>query len=307
MIVADAIVVRYGPLRALDGFSLAASAGEVIGLVGPNGAGKTTLMKALATLIRPDEGRAEIAGHDVTRAPRLVRRHLGYLPDTPGVYQDMRIAEFLEFFADAFELRGARRRAAVERALARAELTERRHDFVEHLSLGLKQRLVLAKTLLHDPQVLLLDEPATGLDPLARLELRHLLKALGSEGLTVLISSHILTDLEEICSRVVFIASGRNTGADIPASDHVGSDEMTCLLEVTEGVERAVEELARQPGVRLIRRDGARLTVGVGGGPAGAATLLRQLVERGIGVWRFDAREAPLEERYRQTFGGQRT
>lgn len=167
MIEIESLHKVYGRRPALQNFSLRVDHGELFGLVGPNGAGKTTLIKILATLQAPDSGRALINGRDVVSAGAFVRTVTGYLPDVPGLYQDMRVEEFLEFFADAFHLHEPRRRQAIDRALARAGLAARRNDFVELLSFGMKQRLVLAKTLLHDPRVLLLDEPATGLDPLA--------------------------------------------------------------------------------------------------------------------------------------------
>src|SRR5580698_1055341 len=205
----------FNGTRALDGFTLHVGVGELFGLVGPNGAGKTTLMKVLSTLLPMDSGTAQIDGLNVNQQTREVKRLIGYLPDQPGVYQDMSVREFLEFFADAFQLRGTRNRAAVDRALKRSGLADRSETSVEQLSFGMKQRLVLAKSLLHDPRVLLLDEPATGLDPLARVELRELLKELNREGLTIFLSSHILSDLEDICTRVALIAGGRNAaGAD---------------------------------------------------------------------------------------------
>ena len=210
MIDVEQIRKGFGRKLALNGFTLHVGAGELFGLVGPNGAGKTTLMKILSTLLPIDSGTAQIGGLDVTTQGREVKRLIGYLPDQPGVYQDMSVREFLEFFADAFRLTGSRHRAAVDRALEWSGLNDRSRNPVEQLSFGMKQRLVLAKTLLHDPKVLLLDEPATGLDPMARLELRTQLKQLQAQGVTILISSHILSDLEDICTQIALIGEGRN-------------------------------------------------------------------------------------------------
>jgi ABC-2 type transport system ATP-binding protein len=302
VIDARGLVKCYGPLRALDGLTLAVERGELVGLVGPNGSGKSTLIKTLATLVGPDEGTAAIAGFDVVGAPGRVRALVGYMPDVPGLYQEMRVREFLEFFADAFRLRGPRRRAAVEAALARAGLGDRADTFVEALSLGMKQRLFIAKTLLHAPRLLLLDEPATGLDPLARIELRRLLRALNGEGITMLVSSHILADLEDICSRVTFIAAGRlaEPPASAPGAPPAG---LACEIEVLGDPARAAALLRERAGVRMLEAAGARLRVEVAGGPEAAAAVLRDLVAAGVAVVRFDPR-GRLEERYRRTFGG---
>jgi ABC-2 type transport system ATP-binding protein len=205
------------------------------------------------------------------------------MPDVPGLYQEMRVREFLEFFADAFRLRGPRRRAAVEAALARAGLGDRADTFVEALSLGMKQRLFIAKTLLHAPRLLLLDEPASG-------------------GIRMLVSSHILADLEDICSRVTFIAAGRlaEPPASAPGAPPAG---LACEIEVLGDPARAAALLRERAGVRMLEAAGARLRVEVAGGPEAAAALLRDLVAAGVAVVRFDSRGG-LEERYRRTFGG---
>jgi ABC-2 type transport system ATP-binding protein len=227
------------------------------------------------------------------------------MPDVPGLYQDMRVREFLEFFADAFKLRGARRSVAVAGALARSGLGDRADTFVEALSLGLKQRLFIAKTLLHGPRLLLLDEPATGLDPLARIELRRLLRALNAEGITMLISSHILADLEDICSRVTFIAAGRLAGESAATPGVAGPPPaMTCEIEVLGDLAPTMAWLRARAGVRVVESAGARLSVEVTGGPDAAAALLRELVAAGCAVVRFDPRTG-LEARYRRAFGGE--
>jgi ABC-2 type transport system ATP-binding protein len=308
MIEIQGIRKSYNGVRALDGFSLRAEAGEIIGLVGPNGAGKTTLIKILSTLMRPDAGSARIAGFDVVQKPVAVRAAIGYMPDVPGLYQDMRVAEFLEFFAEAFRLRGERRRAAVEKALARSGLASRRSDFVEELSLGLKQRLVLAKTLLHEPKVLLLDEPATGLDPLARLELREQLKQLNREGATVLISSHILSDLENLCSRVALIDHGRNARfadeSSVPGPKAPEGPRVTCDVEFLGDAEAVRRTAAGFEGAQVLAVEASRLRVELAGDATRAAAFLRSLIEAGHTVVRFNPREKALEDRYRQTFGG---
>jgi ABC-2 type transport system ATP-binding protein len=292
--------------RGLDAFSLRLESNELVGLVGPNGAGKTTLIKILSTLLPPGSGVARVASHDVRSDPKGVRAAVGYLPDVAGVYQDMRIREFLEFFADAFRLKEPNRSAAIERALIRSGLADRPEDFVEHLSFGWKQRLLLAKTLLHDPKLLLLDEPATGLDPLARITLREQLKQLHNEGVAILISSHILSDLEDICTRIVFIADGKNI-AEAPSGAAEGSAAPTIRCEMEfDGPAGVVDQFLKDvTGVRLLERRERLLIVELTGGPKEASAFLQKLLAAGILITHFDARGLNLEDRYRRAFGGQ--
>ncbi len=305
MIEIDTLRKSYRKARGLDGFSLHLESNELVGLVGPNGAGKTTLIKILATLLPADSGTVRVSGHDVSADPVAVRASLGYLPDVAGIYQDMRIGEFLEFFADAFRLREPQRTAAIERALERAGLSERRKDFVEHLSLGWKQRLLLSKILLHEPKLLLLDEPATGLDPLARIQLREQLKRLHAEGVAILISSHILTDLEDICTRIVFIAEGKNVHeaqTRALASDAIAA-LARCELEF-EGSDEALDStIAGFAGVRVLKKKEGFLLFELPGGSREASVFLGKLLAAGITILRFDARGPGLEERYRRAFG----
>jgi ABC-2 type transport system ATP-binding protein len=291
--------------RGLDSFSLRLESNELVGLVGPNGAGKTTLIKILSTLLPPGSGVVRVAGLDVRADPRGVRAAVGYLPDVAGVYQDMRIREFLEFFADAFRLKEPNRSAAIESALIRSGLADRPEDFVEHLSLGWKQRLLLAKTLLHDPKLLLLDEPATGLDPLARITLREQLKQLHNEGVAILISSHILSDLEDICTRIVFIADGKNI-AEAPSGATEGSAAPTIRCEMDfEGPAGALDQALKDaPGARILERRERLLIVELSGGSKEASAFLQKLLAAGIVITHFDARGLNLEDRYRRAFGG---
>jgi ABC-2 type transport system ATP-binding protein len=291
--------------RGLNGFSLRLERNEVVGLVGPNGAGKTTLIKILATLQPADSGTAVISGHDVFMAPQAVRARVGYLPDVPGLYQDMRIGEFIEFFADAFRLKEPQRTAAIRRALGRSGLAERADDYVEHLSLGWKQRLLLAKTLLHDPMLLLLDEPATGLDPLARIALREQLKQLHAEGIAILISSHILTDLEDICTRIVFIADGKNVEEAGPSSYVLGATTplVRCEIEFEGSLDVLNRVLAAASGAKILEKKEGFLLVELPGAANEASTFLQSLLVAGLIVVHFDARGPGLEERYRRAFG----
>lgn len=304
MIEVEELHKTYRGGRGLHGFSFRLEGNELVGLVGPNGAGKTTLIKTLATLIPATSGKARVGGHDVAANACAVRAVVGYLPDVAGIYQDLRVKEFLEFFADAFRLKEPKRSAAIQRALELSGLPDREDEYVENLSLGWKQRLLLAKTLLHEPKVLLLDEPATGLDPLARISLREQLKRLHSEGVAILISSHILSDLEDMCTRILFIADGKNVSE--PGTRAIsGTPEarIQCEIGFQGALEAVNQAVANVPGSRVLERKDGFLLAEIPGGPAEASSLLRAIVNLGAVVEHFDARGPGLEERYRRAFG----
>jgi ABC-2 type transport system ATP-binding protein len=306
MIEASDLRKSYKRVRGLDGFSLRVETGEIVGLVGPNGAGKTSLIKILATLLPLDAGTARIGNWNVKTNPAQVRAAMGYLPDVAGIYQDLRIIEFLEFFADAYHLQPGKREEAIEQALLTSGLSDRREEYVEHLSLGWKQRLQLAKTLIHGPKVLLLDEPASGLDPLARMAFREQLKKLRAEGITILVSSHILADLEDVCSRVIFISEGKNVAepqgiATAQAARKPGA--IHCAIEFQEN-EKAGDLARSLAGINVLEATKTLLRAEVEGGEQGAAKLLRELLEAGVIVLHFDTKLNDLEERYVRTFRG---
>jgi ABC-2 type transport system ATP-binding protein len=200
---------RYGKFEAVNNLSLHVPAGSIYGFVGPNGAGKTTTMRMLTTLTRPTSGEAWVAGHSVIQEPRAVRRAIGYMPDEFGVYDDMRVWEYLDFFAACYDIPENNRRKLIDDLLELVDLAHRRDDMVDKLSRGMKQRLSLARTLAHDPSVLILDEPASGLDPRARVEIRELLVELAKMGKTIFFSSHILADVSEICTHIGIIEGGK--------------------------------------------------------------------------------------------------
>ncbi|MBI4631455.1 MAG: ABC transporter ATP-binding protein [Chloroflexi bacterium] len=202
MIVINNLVKKYGKLTAVQNLTLQVEQGAIFGFVGPNGAGKTSTMRILTTLMSPTSGEAFVAGNSVTKNPRGVRRAIGYMPDFFGVYDDMTVWEYLDFFGACYEVPVAQRASVNKDLLELVDLTSRRDDRVEALSRGMKQRLGLARTLAHDPQVLILDEPASGLDPRARIEIRELLVELARMGKTIFFSTHILADVAEICTHV---------------------------------------------------------------------------------------------------------
>src|SRR6476660_4396357 len=200
---------RYGDFVAVDDLSFTIGKGEVFGFIGPNGAGKSTTIRFLATLLRPTSGEGRVAGFSVVSDPMAVRRVIGFMPDDFGVYDGMKVWEFLDFFAVAYEIPLAYRKKIIGEVLELLDLSHKRDDYVNGLSRGMKQRLCLAKTLVHDPPVLILDEPASGLDPRARLEVKALLKELRTMGKTILISSHILTELADCCTSIGIIERGQ--------------------------------------------------------------------------------------------------
>ena len=221
MIEIQELTKAYGDLHAVDNLSLKLDEGDLFGYIGPNGSGKTTTMKILATLLQPSWGEASVCGYSIYNSPKEIRRLIGYMPDFFGVYDDMKVIEYLEFFAAAYRIKGVQRRKVCNEMLELVDLGYKRDAFVTSLSRGMTQRLGLARVLLHDPQVLLLDEPASGLDPRARIEIRGLLKQLRGMGKTIMVSSHILPELADICNKVGFIERGKllasATVADIMA------------------------------------------------------------------------------------------
>src|SRR4051812_9455534 len=200
--------MKYGELFAVKELELDLQKGDVFGFIGPNGSGKTTTMRILATLLNPTWGEAYVCGYSIYTGARDIRRLVGFMPDYFGVYDDMKVIEYLEFFAAAYRIKGAARRKVCDEVLELVDLGYKREALVTSLSRGMNQRLGLARVLLHDPQVLLLDEPASGLDPRARIEIRGLLKELRNLGKTIMVSSHILPELAEICNKVGIIERG---------------------------------------------------------------------------------------------------
>jgi ABC-2 type transport system ATP-binding protein len=208
LVAVEDLHVRYGSTHAVRGLSFTIARGEIYGFIGPNGAGKTSTIKVLATLLRPSFGQVRVGGCDVVREAAAVRRKIGYMPDFFGVYDDLTATEYLNFFAAAYHLPASKRGALIRDVLALTDLTEKHDAPVDSLSRGMKQRLGLARVLLHDPELLLLDEPASGLDPRARIEMRELLKELQALGKTIIVSSHILHELAQLCTHIAIIEAG---------------------------------------------------------------------------------------------------
>lgn len=305
----------YGTTLALDHLNLTIPRGAIYGFIGPNGAGKTTTMRILTTLLRPTSGDALVAGHSVVREPEAVRRVVGFMPDSFGVYEDMRSWEYLDFFAMAYGVGDERRRALVGELLELVDLAGKRDSYVMSLSRGMKQRLSLARTLVHDPPLLILDEPASGLDPRARIELRELLRELSRMGKTIMISSHILTELAEMCTHIGIIEQGR-----LLASGEVGTilrelqPHKLIEVRVVGQAEQALELLRSLPGVEEAHPEAlppdqdydglAALVVDYRGGLEGMSELLAALVGAGIPVVSFSERTSNLEDVFMQITKG---
>jgi len=304
----EGLVKRYDRTVAIAGVDLDIAEGEIFGLVGPNGAGKTTTLRILATLLEPTSGQAEIAGWSVSRNPNEVRRVLGFMPDVFGVYDDMRVWEYLDFFARCYGLPAAARRRIIGDLLDLVDLADKRETYVQGLSRGMQQRLCLAHALVHDPQVLLLDEPASGLDPRARVELRELLRELRTLGKTILISSHILPELEELCTSVAIVDRGRVLASgrisDIEQRLRVGSVLRAKVLAEGEALEAARTWFAAQPEVAsaVILPDGT-VELGFRGDESRTAALLRDAVAQGLAISSFSRAASDLEELFLQVTG----
>lgn len=284
MLVLDGLTRYYGSFLALDHLSLTIHDGELHGFVGPNGAGKTTTMRILATLLKPTEGTAALDGVDVAGHPREIRRLMGYMPDFFGVYDRLKAWEYLDFYARCYGFGQKERRRMTDSLLELVNLTDKRDSYVDVLSRGMKQRLCLARALIHDPRLLILDEPASGMDPRARAEMKGILRTLKDMGKTVLISSHILPELSEMCDSLTIIDHGRLvfSGSVEELGRHMsGNAPIRVRLAAgaeADAIEAAVTLIRQYPGVTGVgREEGNVLTVDFDGGEDATAGLLRQL------------------------------
>jgi ABC-2 type transport system ATP-binding protein len=299
------LVKRYDGTVAVGGVDMAIEQGEIFGLVGPNGAGKTTVLRMLATLLLPTSGDATVAGESIRRNPQAVRRVLGYMPDAFGVYDDMKVWEYLDFFGRCYGLGPAQRKRMIGDLLELVDLGPKRDQYVLSLSRGMQQRLCLAHALVHDPKVLLLDEPASGLDPRARMELRELLRELRNLGKTIVISSHSLPELEELCTSVAIVARGRvlasGTIEDIGQQLRIGEVLRVRVLGGEASIEAARAWFGAQPDVASATVDlSGQIEIGFRGDEAGAAALLAGAVRGGITVASYSPAATDLQELFLQ-------
>ena len=302
----------FGAFEALRGISLNVPAGSIYGFVGPNGAGKTTTMRILTTLTRPTQGQAWVAGHSVLDDRRAVRRSIGYMPDEFGVYEDLRVWEYLDFFAACYDIPEKQRKRLVGDLLELVDLTHRREDMVDKLSKGMKQRLSLARTLAHDPQVLILDEPASGLDPRARVEIRELLGELANMGKTIFFSSHILADVEDICSHIGIVEAGElimQGSIDDLKMELMAHREIIITVMDSVLAEKALALVGELPQVAaaevITPKNGrSRLRVDLVGSDDDLAALSQKLFTGGIGILGFSEEEKDLEHMFMRVTRG---
>jgi ABC-2 type transport system ATP-binding protein len=283
--------------HAVNDVSFAVAAGEVFGYIGPNGAGKTTSMRILATLDEPTAGDAFVDGFSVVDDPDRVRRRLGFMPDYFGTYQNVNVYEYLDFFARSYGLRGSERQRALRYVMDFTQLDTLATKPIDGLSKGMKQRLCLGRTMIHDPSVLVLDEPAAGLDPRARIELREMIARLADDGKAVLISSHILTELAEICDRVGILEQGRllAVGSVEEISARVRERGVVRVRVLDDGA-RLASWLAARDDIADLSVEANLLTFSHSGDRASEAALLRTIVEAGFAVVEFGARHTSLED-----------
>ena len=292
-----AITKRFGALKAVDEVSFRVSRGEIMGFIGPNGAGKTTTMRICSTLELPDTGDVQVDGVSVTENPREARRRIGFMPDSYGAYANTSIDDYLDFFARAYGLRGAARTAVIERSIEFTSLGDLREKYIDSLSKGMKQRLCLAKTLLHDPAVMILDEPAAGLDPRARVELRELVKALAGMGKAILLSSHNLSELAEMCTTITVIERGqvRGSGAVETVAQGVTSGQRI-FVRALAGVDALQRRLLELPQVSKVHAEREGLAFDFLGDERALSELLANLAASGLGLIEFAPKAVDLED-----------
>ena len=296
MIETHDLTKRYGDLYAIRSIELNLKKGDLFGFIGPNGAGKTTTMRIIATLLTPTWGEAYVDGHSIYTNPKEIRRLVGYMPDFFGVYDDMKVIEYLEFFAAAYRIRGAERRKVCNRMLDIVDLDFKRNAFANTLSRGQTQRLGLARVMLHDPQVLLLDEPLSGLDPRARIEMRNLLKRLGEMGKTVVVSSHILPELADVCNKIGIIDRGvMDVNSEVSEVMNQIRRNIELLVEVDGDPDAAARALEEHDSVECCAVEKPSIIVTLKEGVVDFSDLATLLVRQGFKLKTFSENRLDLE------------
>lgn len=291
----------FGRTVALDGLNMTVEQGALYGFIGPNGAGKTTTIKTIIGLLAPDEGQVLVGGIDVVREPGRVMSRIGYVPDSFGVYDNLKVSEYMEFFASCYGLAGLKARKRSQMLLEQVGLDDKAEFYVEGLSRGMQQRLCLARALIHNPPVLIMDEPTAGLDPRTRYEFKEILKELQNQGKTILISSHILPELAEICTDIGVIDQGRmvfeGTMEEILEQINVASP---LLISVSGNQQGALKLLRAHPEVETVTIRDEEIVVGFSGDKKDEGALLKQLVDAGVNVYGFVRERENLESVFMQ-------
>lgn len=288
--------ISYGKFVAVDDLSFVVPRGEIFGFIGPNGAGKTSTLKVLATLLKPESGSAYVDGYDVVRKPAIVRHKIGYAPDFFGVYDDLTATEYLHFFAAAYCISRGDRMSIVTDVLALTDLTEKANAPVDGLSRGMKQRLGLARVLLHDPELLILDEPASGLDPRARIEMRELLKELQSMGKTIMVSSHILHELGQFCTRIGIIEAGKLVAEGSLDQIYQTLDLQRIVhVQLANPSDELSNKIAELPAVTKVDRNPDRLAIHLKEGEMPLEDLHDALYQLGARIRMFQASAMDME------------
>lgn len=299
MIKTENLTKKFGEMFAIRGIELDLKEGDVFGFIGPNGAGKTTTMRIIATLSEPSWGEAYVCGYSIYNSPREIRQLVGYMPDFFGVYDDMRVIEYLEFFAAAYRIKGPARRKKCDEMLEVVDLDFKRNAFANTLSRGQTQRLGLARVLLHDPQVLLLDEPLSGLDPRARVEMRNLLRKLGQTGKTIIVSSHILPELADVCNKIGIIDRGvMQFSEKVDEVIRRVRDQIVLHIGVVGEQQQAAELLARHPIVDSVESGDGHLTVTLNKDVNDYSDLSVALINHGFKLTMFREEEVNLESAF---------
>jgi len=297
MITIEHLSKNYGKLQALQDLSLHIEEGKVFGFIGPNGAGKSTTMLILATLLAPSSGTASVAGYDVLKQPKQVRQSIGYMPDFFGVYDNLKATEYLDFYAGAYNIPVSKRKSLIADLLELVNLSGKADTYVDSLSRGMKQRLGLARCLVHNPDVLILDEPASGLDPRARIELREILKKLRSMGKTILISSHILPELAELCDQIGVIEKGQLIACDSIDNVDVQTRGISVLeIKALDHLDRAEAVLMQSPFVKRLDNKRTHLRFHFTGSESDKAGILKELMAADVPVVFFGESKENLED-----------
>lgn len=297
MLTINNLYKEFGNFKALNGVNIELEAGEIYGFIGPNGAGKSTTMKIVAGLLSADQGEVYIDGINALKFNKVLKEKIGYMPDYIGVYDNLKVIEYLEFFGSIYGIKGKESKRRGLELLDLVRLSEKSNAYIEILSRGMKQRLSLARAMMHDPEVLILDEPASGMDPRARYEMKNILKNLKSLNKTVLVSSHILSELGEICDRVGIIDRGVViTQGTLGEVMKASNSELPIVLTIVENFDKAINLLYEYQGVSNITSEGNKIMINISGGDKETYELMKHLTNEDIIISSFSKKEGSLEE-----------